>query len=53
MTVNPKTIGPDALAEEGAALLQRHKIQALLVVGEQGDLVGALNVQDFLKAGVA
>ncbi len=52
MTRAPRTIGPDALAEEAAQLMQEHKIQALLVVDDDGSLVGALNFQDLLQAGV-
>ena len=52
MTVGGKTIVPDALAMEAAHLMQAHSIQGLLVIDEQGQLVGALNFQDLLKAGV-
>ena len=51
MTPAPLTIGPDALAVEAAALLQQHKVQALLVT-EQQRLVGALNIHDLLQHGV-
>ena len=43
---------PDALAEEGMRLMEQHSIQGLLVIDEQDRLVGALNFQDLLKAGV-
>jgi arabinose-5-phosphate isomerase len=52
MSYNAKTIAPEALAVEGASLLQKHKIQALLVKDADGELVGALNFQDLLQAGV-
>ena len=52
MTRGGKTIHPGALAAEGAQLMQAHKIQGLLVVDDDGRLVGALNFQDLLQAGV-
>ena len=52
MTRGGKHIRPDALAEEGMHMMQAHRIQGLLVVDEEGRLVGALNFQDLLKAGV-
>jgi len=51
MTTAPLTIEADALAVEAAALLQQHKVQALLVT-EQQRLVGALNIHDLLQHGV-
>jgi arabinose-5-phosphate isomerase len=32
--------------------MQEHAIQGLLVIDRSGELVGALNFQDLLKAGV-
>jgi arabinose-5-phosphate isomerase len=52
MTPGGKTIGPDALAEEAMHLMQTHAIQGLLVLDRSGNLVGALNFQDLLRAGV-
>jgi arabinose-5-phosphate isomerase len=52
MTSAGKHIGPDALAVEAAQLMEQHGIQALLVIDENQNLVGALNFQDLLKAGV-
>jgi arabinose-5-phosphate isomerase len=52
MTRGGRTIGPDALAVEAVHLMQKHSIQGLLVVDAEGDLVGALNFQDLLRAGV-
>jgi arabinose-5-phosphate isomerase len=52
MTKGGKRIQPDALAEEGMHLMQKHRIQGLLVTDEADRLVGALNFQDLLKAGV-
>jgi arabinose-5-phosphate isomerase len=47
-----KTIAPDLLAAEALEMMQRHKINALLVVNEEQNLVGALNMHDLLKAGM-
>ena len=52
MSSNGKHIGPDALAVEAAQLMELHSIQGLLVIDEEHQLVGALNFQDLLKAGV-
>ncbi len=52
MTPGGKRIGPDALAVEAMHLMQKHAIQGLLVIDEGGRLVGALNFQDLLRAGV-
>ena len=52
MTVGGKHISPRALAIEAAHLMQKHAIQGLLVIDGAGNLVGALNFQDLLKAGV-
>jgi arabinose-5-phosphate isomerase len=52
MTVGGKSITPDALAVEAMHLMQEHAIQGLLVIDRSGELVGALNFQDLLKAGV-
>jgi arabinose-5-phosphate isomerase len=52
MSRGPRTIRPEALAEEGLRMMQDHAIQGLLVVDPDGRLTGALNFQDLLKAGV-
>jgi arabinose-5-phosphate isomerase len=52
MTLDPKTIAPDKLAIEAARLMEAHKIHALLVVGEAGHVLGALNIHDLLRARV-
>ncbi len=52
MTVGGKSITPDALAVEAMHLMQKHAIQGLLVIDGSGELVGALNFQDLLRAGV-
>jgi len=52
MTHDPRTIGPDKLAAEAVQMMDRHKINGLLVVDVDGRLVGALNMHDLLRAGV-
>jgi len=53
MTPNGVTIGPDALAAEALSLMQERRINAVLVVDETQQLVGALNMHTLLRAGVA
>jgi arabinose-5-phosphate isomerase len=54
MTRGPKTVNPDMLAAEAVRLLETHRIGggALMVVDESMRPVGALNMQDLLRAGV-
>jgi arabinose-5-phosphate isomerase len=52
MTPGGKSISPEALAVEAAGMMQRHAIQGLLVIDGEDRLVGALNFQDLLRAGV-
>jgi len=52
MTRGGKHIGPDALAAEAAQMMEKFRIQGILVVDEENRLIGALNFQDLLKAGV-
>jgi arabinose-5-phosphate isomerase len=47
-----KTGTPDMLAAEALELMQRFKINALLILDAQQKLVGALNMHDLLKAGM-
>ena len=52
MTPKPRAIAPEALATEAVALMERHRISQLLVVNAAGELVGALNMNDLLRAKV-
>jgi len=52
MSTGCKTVGPEDLAAEALHLMETHKVSALLVVSEDGALVGALNMHDLLRAGV-
>lgn len=51
MSCNPQTISPQLLAAEGLKIMEDRKINGLLVT-ENAQLVGALNMHDLLKAGV-
>jgi arabinose-5-phosphate isomerase len=52
MTRDPRTLSPQALAAEAVQLMEAHKITQLLVVDEQGVLLGALNLHDLFRAKV-
>jgi arabinose-5-phosphate isomerase len=52
MHAKPKHIGPDALAAEGADLMEQHRITALAVVDGGGRLVGMLTIGDLMRAKV-
>ncbi len=52
MTRNGKTIRADHLAAEALNIMEELKINALPVIGEHGELVGAINMHDLLRAGV-
>jgi arabinose-5-phosphate isomerase len=52
MTAGPRTIRPEALAVEAVQLMERHKVNQLLVVDERGRLAGALNMHDLFRAKV-
>jgi len=51
MSVDPVTVRPDILAAELVAMMKTSKINGVLVTVDQ-KLVGALNMQDLLRAGV-
>ena len=54
MTKSPRTIGPDALAEEAVAVMNEKKITCLFVEDpvQSGRVVGILHIHDCLRAGV-
>ena len=52
MTKNPATIAPDKLAAEAFDLLKSKRIDELPVVDKRGKLMGLVDVQDLLKAGL-
>jgi arabinose-5-phosphate isomerase len=52
MHAGPRTIGPDRLAVEAVEMMERYRINALLVADEAGRLLGALNMHDLFTAKV-
>lgn len=52
MSPGPRTIRPEALAAESIEVMERHKVNQLLVVDARGALVGALNMHDLFRAKV-
>jgi len=53
MTANPRSIGPDRLAIDCIALMETPpKVSQLLIVDDEGKLVGALHLHDLLRAKV-
>jgi arabinose-5-phosphate isomerase len=52
MNANPRTIELNRLAAEAVELMEQHKINGLLAVDSEGNLVGALNMHDLLIAKV-
>ena len=52
MTPGPRTIGPDKLAAEAVEIMERFKVNQLVVVDEDQKLLGALNMHDLFRAKV-
>ncbi|WP_041655882.1 SIS domain-containing protein [Azoarcus sp. KH32C] len=52
MTRSPRSIGPHALAVEAAEVMERQRISQLLVLDDDGGLVGALTTHDLMLAKV-
>jgi len=52
MKRDPRTIAPNKLAAEAVELMERYKVNQLLVTSTAGELVGALNTHDLLHAKV-
>ncbi|HSB49657.1 MAG TPA: KpsF/GutQ family sugar-phosphate isomerase [Burkholderiales bacterium] len=52
MTRGPRTIGPGRLAAEAVEIMERLKINQLVVVDEDEKLLGALNMHDLFRAKV-
>ncbi|WP_368356269.1 KpsF/GutQ family sugar-phosphate isomerase [Acidithiobacillus montserratensis] len=48
----PRSIRAEALAAEALALMESHRVGALLVVDDDHKLIGALNMHDLLRAGI-
>lgn len=52
MRVDPRTIAPERLAAEAVEIMERNKVNQLLVVDDAKRLLGALNMHDLLRAKV-
>lgn len=52
MSIKPRCISPDALAAEAVRVMEQHNISQMLVIDDQHQLVGALNMHDLLHAKV-
>jgi arabinose-5-phosphate isomerase len=52
MHPHPRTIAPDALAVEAVELMEHNRITSVLVVDANGQLCGALNSNDLMRAKV-
>lgn len=50
MTPNPRVISPDVLAAEAVEMMERYRINQLVVADAKGHLVGALNMHDLFAA---
>jgi arabinose-5-phosphate isomerase len=49
---SPRLVRADALAVDAAGLMEQHRITSVLVVDDEGMLVGALNSNDLMRAKV-
>jgi len=52
MTKNPRTISPDKLAVEAVEIMERNKVNQIIVVDADRRLLGALNMHDLFRAKV-
>ncbi|WP_286743755.1 KpsF/GutQ family sugar-phosphate isomerase [Aquabacterium sp. UBA2148] len=52
MSPSPRTIRDDVLAAEAVSLMEDHRINTLLVTDASGQLVGAVNTNDLMRAKV-
>ncbi|MDK8873571.1 MULTISPECIES: KpsF/GutQ family sugar-phosphate isomerase [Paracoccus] len=52
MTRNPRTIGPDQLAEAALAEMQARRITCLFAVTPEGTPAGLIHIHDFLRTGL-
>jgi arabinose-5-phosphate isomerase len=51
-TASPRTIPPELLAEEAIEMMEKHRINHLVVTAKDGSLLGALNLHDLFAAKV-
>lgn len=52
MTRNPSSIGPDDLAAEAAGRMDQKRLNQMLVIDDDGVLIGALHMHDLMAAKV-
>jgi arabinose-5-phosphate isomerase len=52
MTTHCAVINADILAAEAMQIMERKKINALIVVDDQQHAIGALNMHDLIRAGI-
>src|SRR6185503_1420202 len=52
MGATPRTIAPDRLAAEAVDIMERNKVNQILVVDAEQRLIGALNMHDLFRAKV-
>ena len=52
MTKQGKTTTANTLAAEALSIMERHQISGLIVIDEEQKPIGAVNIQDFLRAGI-
>ncbi len=52
MHPQPRTIHDSAMAVEAAELMETHRITSILVIDDEGQLCGALNSHDLMRANV-
>jgi arabinose-5-phosphate isomerase len=52
MGTAPRTIAPERLAVEAVEIMERNKVNQILVVDEEKRLIGALNMHDLFRAKV-
>jgi arabinose-5-phosphate isomerase len=52
MHTNPRVLGPEQLAVDAVDLMEKHRINQVLVVEKDGTLVGALHIHDLTRAKV-
>jgi arabinose-5-phosphate isomerase len=52
MTSDPVQAQADMLAAQALQIMERHKINALIVCDANQQPIGAINMHDLLKAGV-
>ncbi len=53
MTRNPRVIAEDELAAKALAVMEKHAISALVVIGANDRIAGVIHIHDILKKGIA